>query len=231
VVTGPWVTDGMTFYLQDISGGRPLTLNNTLAIVKAHLENPPEFAASPNPITEITAGGGIEVGMTTLEWNAPSGVTSTEIHIGGPDAVMFTGGGQTGSAPTGLWVTDGMTFYLQDTTGGKPLTASNTLATVVAHLRHKVQFTADPNPITNPVILGGIPFGITTLNWDVSGVQTVEIHILAPDGILFVNSGPSGSATTGEWVTDGMTFYLQDVTGGKPLTAANTLGTISVRIP
>ena len=39
-----------------------------------------------------------------------------------------------GSAQTGAWVTDGMTFYLQDVTGGKPLTANNTLATLVVHL-------------------------------------------------------------------------------------------------
>jgi hypothetical protein len=32
-------------------------------------------------------------------------------------------------------VTDGTTFYLQDVSGGKPLTANNTLATVVVHLQ------------------------------------------------------------------------------------------------
>jgi hypothetical protein len=30
-----------------------------------------------------------------------------------------------------------MTFYLQDVTGGKPLTADNTLATTVVHLQQK----------------------------------------------------------------------------------------------
>ena len=40
-----------------------------------------------------------------------------------------------GSAQTGAWVTDGTTFYLQDVSGGNPLTADYTLATVVVHLQ------------------------------------------------------------------------------------------------
>jgi hypothetical protein len=36
--------------------------------------------------------------------------------------------------------------------------------------------------------------------------------------------GPGvGSATTGKWVQNGDKFYLQDVSGQKPLTSANTL--------
>jgi hypothetical protein len=34
-------------------------------------------------------------------------------------------------------VPDGMTFYLQDISGGKPLTAENTLATVVLRLQRR----------------------------------------------------------------------------------------------
>jgi hypothetical protein len=34
-----------------------------------------------------------------------------------------------------LWVSDGLTFYLQDVTGGKPLTSDYTLATLVVHLQ------------------------------------------------------------------------------------------------
>jgi hypothetical protein len=121
-----------------------------------------------------------------------------------------------------------MTFYLQDVSGGKPLTAANTLASVTVHLQHQVQFTASPNPITNTTIVDGLPRGVTTLNWDASGVDTVQIRIGAPNGQLFAEAGPSGTATTGLWVTNGMTFYLQDVTGGKPLTSANTLGVVTV---
>jgi hypothetical protein len=54
--------------------------------------------------------------------------------VGSPSGPLFTYQGSQGSAQTGAWVTDGMTFYLQDVTGGKPLTAANTLATLVVHL-------------------------------------------------------------------------------------------------
>jgi hypothetical protein len=93
-----------------------------------------------------------------------------------------------------------------------------------------VQFTANPNPITDTTIVDGLPRGVTTLSWNVSGVETVEIHIGAPNGVLFSGGGPSGTATTGLWTTNGMTFYLQDVTGGKPLTSANTLGVVTVQV-
>ena len=58
-----------------------------------------------------------------------------EIHIGSPNGQLFTTMGYRGSIQTGAWVSDGMTFYLQDVTGGLPLTAANTLATVVVHLQ------------------------------------------------------------------------------------------------
>jgi hypothetical protein len=43
-------------------------------------------------------------------------------------------GGSQGSASASGWVSDGLTFYLQDVSGGKALTGANTLATVTAHL-------------------------------------------------------------------------------------------------
>jgi hypothetical protein len=41
---------------------------------------------------------------------------------------------------------------------------------------------------------------------------------------------PSGSATTGDWVSDGMLFYLQDATDGDSSGAAKTLATIRVNV-
>jgi len=38
MTTGPWITDGMTFYLQDITGGLALTSANTLATTVVHLQ-------------------------------------------------------------------------------------------------------------------------------------------------------------------------------------------------
>ena len=60
--------------------------------------------------------------------------------------------------------------------------------------------------------------------------QVIEIHVGSPTGALFTQNTNRGSMTTGAWITDGMTFYLQDVTGGLPLTSANTLATAVVHL-
>jgi hypothetical protein len=87
--------------------------------------------------------------------------------------------------------------------------------------------TASPNPIP---ITGTAILGMTTLSWMAPSAETVEIRIGRPDGPLFARLGSRGSAQTGPWVGDGTTFYLQDVSGGKPLTAENTLATVVVRL-
>jgi hypothetical protein len=87
--------------------------------------------------------------------------------------------------------------------------------------------TASPNPIP---VAGGALAGTTTLSWNAPGVQTIEIHIGAPDGKLFTLMGSRGSASTGPWVTEGTTFYLQDVSNGNPLTADYTLATLLVHV-
>jgi Ferritin-like domain len=85
------------------------------------------ITASPNPATHTANGDA----MTTISWSAPAGVTSVMVTLGSPTGPVFADGGQTGSAPTGNWVSNGLTFYLQNVTGGLPLTAANTLGTVV----------------------------------------------------------------------------------------------------
>lgn len=90
-----------------------------------------------------------------------------------------------------------------------------------------VTFWANPNPI---VISDRFGYGRTTLAWSAPGARNVEIRIDAPDGVNMGLSLGAGSAQTGRWVHDGMTFYLQDVTDGKPLTAANTLGVVQAGV-
>ena len=87
--------------------------------------------------------------------------------------------------------------------------------------------TAAPNPIP---ILAHHGVGVTTLIWNSKGTETVEVHVDSPDGQLFSRTGSSGNATTGKWVQDGMAFYLQDVTGGKPLISEHTLARVVVRV-
>ena len=93
----------------------------------------PSLTASPNP---VPVAANVLLGSTALSWNAPD-VQRIEIHIGSPDGPLFAAAGNRGSVPTGNWVSDGLTFYLQDVSGGKPRTADYTLATLVVHLQKK----------------------------------------------------------------------------------------------
>lgn len=86
--------------------------------------------------------------------------------------------------------------------------------------------TANPNPIH---VVGGAD-GATTISWNAPTAQIIQVRVGSPGGNLFTDNFNSGSMQTGTWVTNGMTFYLQDVTGGKPLTSANTLATLVVNL-
>ena len=87
---------------------------------------------------------------------------------------------------------------------------------------------ADPNPIQ--LTGGNLVVGVTTLSWTAEGVEGVELHVGAPDGPLVSRKAASGGVTTGRWVRDGMVFYLQDISAGKPLAPAHTLDTVEVRV-
>jgi glucose/arabinose dehydrogenase len=228
--TGNWVADGMTFYLQNTSGGLPLTAANTLATVvvrhtTAGCQPSGTISASPNPV-QVCAG---TTGATTLTWNT-TGAAAVEVHVGAPNGATFaaTGGGQQ-SRQTGNWVTDGMTFYVQNRTGGLPLTSANTLATVSVRLtsagcQPTGTIAAQPNPI---VVCAGTT-GATSLTWTTSGTSRVEVHVGSPNGSTFAVTGPgTQTRTTGNWVGNGMTFYLQDTSSG-PASPANTLATVTV---
>jgi peptidoglycan/xylan/chitin deacetylase (PgdA/CDA1 family) len=93
--------------------------------------------------------------------------------------------------------------------------------------RPTAHLAADPNPITTP---DRFTLGATTLRWESAGAETVEVRVDAPDGPLLSRGSGSGSVKTGEWVSDGMTFFLQDVSGGAPLTTENTIATTRVRL-
>jgi hypothetical protein len=84
--------------------------------------------------------------------------------------------------------------------------------------------------LNNPVLRDRNGRAETTLAWNAPGVSEVEIRIGAPDGMNMGRHHSYGTATTDPWVFEGLTFYLQDVTGGKPLTAENTLGTVRIHV-
>ncbi len=83
------------------------------------------------------------------------------------------------------------------------------------------------NVFPSPVPDSG-PFGLATLTWFAPNADTIEIRLGSPSGQLFYHGANRGTVQTGSWVTDGMTFYLQDVSGGNALTLANTMATLTV---
>jgi SAM-dependent methyltransferase len=86
--------------------------------------------------------------------------------------------------------------------------------------------TAEPNPFRSDPQGAGR----STVSWMTYTMSKVEVHLDAPDGPLFARSGPGlFSQPTGQWVRDGTRFYLQDVSGGLPLTPENTIAMVTLR--
>jgi len=214
------VQEGTKLFLQDVSDGQPLASEFTLDSVALHVTSAPtgSISADPNPlITDWRGHGG-----TTLSWTS-YGTSSVEVHVNAPNGTRFasTSAGSY-SQPTGVWARPGMTFYLQNTSNGLPLSSANTLATVTMI---SGTITLNPNPIH---VSGGSGLGVTTVNWNSFGTSAVQVRVGSPAGAPFAFWGPgAGSETTGMWVQNGETFYLQDVSDGKPLTSANTLAVMT----
>lgn len=83
-------------------------------------------------------------------------------------------------------------------------------------------FVGSPNPVpaNNPV---------TKLTWK-ANVPVVEVHLGSPNGPLFAKDGGESSAVTGSWVTDHMTFFLQDGTAKNPTDKTATLATLTISV-
>jgi hypothetical protein len=219
-MTNQVITDGTTFYLQDVSNNQPLSSDYTLDSVTLHLTAAPtgSITANPNPLPTFPS-------QTTVAWTS-YGTSSVEIHVDAPNGNAFTGSGPGSfSATTGMWAKPGMTLYLQNVSNGLPLTAANTLATVTLI---GGTISISPSPIH---VSDGTGLGIATVTWSSGGTKFVEVHINAPDGPGF-SGGPPGTfrANTGKWVRNGMKMYLQDVSDGKPLTSANTLAVATATV-
>ncbi len=218
--TGEWVTDGMSFYLLDISKGEPGT---TLAVYTAH-------SGWPGIPTDTPVLVSVDNGQQ-LFFTAP-GATEVEIHLNKPWGTLLARfNGDHGSTATGAWIRDGMRFYLQDVSNGQPLTLQHTLATAIATVdtntpgKAGVIFGATPGLVPDP---GNTGLGTATLFWNATGSAGVEVHVNSPDGPLFAQAGAFGSAASGNWISDGMRFYLQDATSGTSTSADNTLAVATV---
>lgn len=92
--------------------------------------------------------------------------------------------------------------------------------------RNGASLTATPNPIT---VTSGTVYTSALISWNAPNAKLIEVHVGSPTGPLFTQNGSRGAMATGVWVADGTAFYLQDVTGGVPASAANTIATAVVR--
>ncbi|MBI3679468.1 MAG: hypothetical protein HY235_03645 [Acidobacteria bacterium] len=134
-VDHPSATSGFDVRNLATPGANTFQANVCLTAINAPCPaaTPPSLTATPNP---IPVTGSATLGMTTITWIAPT-AEAVEVRIGSPNGALFAGGSNRGSVQTGLWVPDGMIFYLQDVSNGKPLTAENTLATAVVRLQSR----------------------------------------------------------------------------------------------
>jgi GT2 family glycosyltransferase/2-polyprenyl-3-methyl-5-hydroxy-6-metoxy-1,4-benzoquinol methylase len=206
--------------VEGISGGAPESLRRPTGIIEA----------SPNPISVFDGSG---LGETVVSWSSEH-AEEVEVRVGAPDGELFASGG-TGSQITPKWVQDGTTFFLQNVSGGLPLTPDNTLASVAAEVRNVSiipamptgTIEASPNPIS---VFDGSGLGETVVSWSSEHATEVEVRVGAPDGELFASHMTSGRQTAQKWVHDGTTFFLQDVSGGLPLTPDNTLASVMIRV-
>jgi hypothetical protein len=93
---------------------------------------PVELVARPAHIIQPNGSG---AGSTDLYWTVPDGM-AFEVHVGAPNGPLFSTGDKSGHARAEGWVTNGMQFFLQDVSGGKPLAAEYTLASVQVEVTH-----------------------------------------------------------------------------------------------
>ena len=77
---------------------------------------------------------------------------------------------------------------------------------------------ADPSRIA---VCDGTPFGSTRLSWSVDNVETFQIRVDSPTGLVLYE-GSESTALTGKVVTNGMSFYLLNAANGAVL-ASTTL--------
>jgi 2-polyprenyl-3-methyl-5-hydroxy-6-metoxy-1,4-benzoquinol methylase len=86
--------------------------------------------------------------------------------------------------------------------------------------------SAEPNPFRRDS--SGV--GQTTLSWMTYATSKIEVRVDAPAGFLFARTGPGRfTQATGQWVRDGTTFYLQNVSGSLPLIPEHTIATVTLK--
>jgi hypothetical protein len=116
---------------------RTWSLNNKLTRVMFR-KNTGTLTAHPNP---IRVSDRFAAGTTTLSWEAV-GASAIEVRVNAADGPLLCQGHAVGRCSTGVWVTDGMVFYLQDASDGLPDTSARTLAVARVRVTGVVSLTS-----------------------------------------------------------------------------------------
>jgi hypothetical protein len=74
------------------------------------------------------------------------------------------------------------------------------------------------------------PVGRASVRWRATGAETLEVRVDGPTGPVFAQSGPSGAATTGDWVHDGLALYLQNSSPGVRPGPTATMAKVSFKV-
>jgi len=138
--------------------------------------------------------------------------TSALSAVRSPGEVLFLAYGGVANATSGGFFPNGVNGMLN--------TASASAATSTSDS----EFSASPNPIA----LNGASAGGTTITFNTPS-SSIRIYAGSLGGYLLYQGPGTGSFTTPPIFASGTTtLYLQDASGSKPLTAANTLATLAV---
>lgn len=156
------------------------------------------------------------VGSSVIGWNAAN-ATTAEVRMDSSTGPIFATG-VIGTKATGMLTGGGRRYFLLNTSNGSPGRIIGTALVAIRQPASGCPITATPNPI---IACGGggsreDPVGTTTIKWEVNNVTSTQVRINSPTGQLFASGGKSGSQETGNWVTNGLKFYVLDTSNGPP---------------
>lgn len=184
-----------------------------------------QFIADPNPIYY-----GDPAGTTTLSLYSPC---DFDIRVGSPSGTLMASGPANPllvfKITAGPWIRNGTTFYLQEKGNTTPQGTLQTIEMSVISTPPPCLvygFSASPNPV-----ITASPPGVTTIFGYAS--CPFDIRVGGPGGTPFVRGGADGNGgysvgtATGNWVSNGMQFFMQ-MAGNT--SAQGTLSSLAVPV-
>jgi Ferritin-like domain len=131
-----------------------------------------------------------------------------------PGQVLYLAYGNKANATSGGFFPNGVNGNINMSSAAATATSNSPL-------------TVTPNPI---IVTGGATTGSAMICFNAPGVQQVAIVLNSPSGIILGTGSGSGCITTGPYLTNGSQIFLQDISNGKSLSAANTLASLVITV-